>query len=77
MWTGVLGTASLQLATPTLGLCLATLGLLHTGGPSRACQFQPSQPADLLDLVGAVVGSNRGSEDAQSGGGGPLSPRDI
>ena len=48
------GTDSLQLATPTLGLCLATLGLLHTGGPSRACQFQPSQPADLLDLVGQL-----------------------
>lgn len=70
MWTGVLGTASLQLATPTLGLCLATLGLLHTGGPSRACQFQPSQPADLLDLVGQLWGATAAQRmpKAEAGG---------
>lgn len=73
-----MGTASLQLATPTLELCLATLGFLHTGGPSRACQFQPTQPADLLDLVGQLWGATAAQRmpNAEAGnGGGPLPPR--
>lgn len=71
-WTWCPRMASLQLAAPTFGLFLATLGLLHTEGPSKACHLQQSQPMDLLDVVGQLWGETMAQRRLKVGT--PLQP---
>lgn len=60
---------------PNAWALLGDLGFPAHRRPSRACQFQPSQPADLLDLVGQLWGATAAQRmpNAEAGNGGASS----